>query len=300
MRRRIAVTTAAAAAIALVSLGASPAAAAELPEGAELYGFTYETFFAMGSDGALTEVSTLPNVDDGKFGADFDSTTGLGYYFADGEPCVLFSIDVETGISTEIGPVGEDVPQFTQCDALNVDRDGTLRIASQHGVMLTVDKSTGATLSVVQVDLEDYLSAILQAPDGSFYATTYYDGLFALDVATGSLAPIASGLNGYESAVIDDAGTVWASAPGGCSYGLWSLPISDPMSVTFEGSFLNGDICEGVYALLVTGAVVPPAPAPQLAATGTGSAAQSLAPFAALALLAGGGALLLARRTRIA
>ena len=295
MRRLISVCTAAVAALGLVALGASPASAAELPEDADLYGLTSDTYYATTAAGALTEVVGLPD-DGGKYGADFDSTSGLAYFFSQGPECLLYSLVVATGVYTELGPVGTDVVDFDECDALNVAHDGTLRIADQDGTVLTVDKATGATISSVLTNI-GYISAILQAPDGAFYVTEYDGDLWAYDPVTGVGTPVATVPTNYiETAVIDGAGTVWFSADGvECSQGLSSFPLSDPATVTFQGDFSDGVDCQSIYAIFVTGEVVQPAP--QLAATG-GVTGLAVAPFALLGLLAGAAALLIARRTR--
>ena len=295
MRRFALVSTAAVAALGLLALGAPSASAVELPEDNDLFAIDSDEFFSSATNGVLTYISDLPS-SGGKYGADYDPTTGKAFYFEDGNPCTLFSLDIVTGVSTEIGPVGGS-GDFNECDALDVSHDGTLRIADQEGRVLTVDKATGATISDVLSDIPD-ISFITQAADGTFYAGSYTAGLFSFDPATGAGTPILSGLNYYETASIDSSGTLWISSDGdNCGQGLWSLDVTDPVgSLLFEGDFLEGvDDCASIFALFVSG----PAPAPQLAATGS-TPDIGFAPIAVLALLVGVGALALARRQRTA
>ena len=294
MRRFALVSTAAVAAFGLIAFGASSASAVELPEDNDLFAIGSDAFYSSATNGALTFIADLPD-NSPKHGADYDPTTGKAFFFEDGNPCTLYSLDIVTGVSTEIGPVGGE-GDFNECDALDVAQDGTLRIGDQQGRVLTVDKTTGATISSVLSDITD-LSFITQAADGTFYAGTYSFGLYTFDPTTGAGTPILSGLNYYETASIDSSGTLWISSSGdNCGQGLWSLDVTDPVaSLLFEGDFLEGEDCASVYALFVSG----PAPAPQLAATGSTPAIE-FAPFAVLALLVGAGALALARRQRTA
>ncbi|MGX5682488.1 hypothetical protein ACWKWO_13955 [Schumannella luteola] len=291
MRRTPIASVAAAAAAGLLILGASPASAADIPAGDGLYAFSFSTFFGLAADGSATAIAGLPD-DGGKYGADYDSTTGVGYFFEDGEPCRLYTIDPTTGASAFVGTVG-GVTDFNECDALNVAADGTLRIADQDGIVLTVDKATGAVLSSVVSDIPS-ISFISQAPDGTFYAGSYDGGLYTLDVATGAGTLVDGTVGYFETGVIDTAGTLWFISDGDdCGVGLWSLSLSDPTDVTFQGDVASTDGCESTYAILATGGYVPPAP--QLAATGS-APATLVAPIAALVLLAGVGALAVSRR----
>lgn len=275
----------------LAVFAASPASAADLPAGDSLYAFDFSTYYGLAGDGFATAIADLPE-NGGKYGADFDSTTGVGYFFEDDNPCLLYTIDPATGASTLVGEVG-GVTDFDECDALNVAADGTLRIADQNGVILTVDKATGAVISSVVSDVPS-ISFISQGPDGTFYAGSYDGGLYTLDVATGA-GTLFDGTVGYfETGAIDTAGTLWFISDGDdCGVGLWSLSLSDPTAVTFQGDVASAEGCLSTYAIMVTGGYVPPAP--QLAATGVEPALLA-APAAALALILGIGALAVSRR----
>lgn len=303
MRRRALAASASVAALGLVLLSASPAAAAELPATDALYTLTEEEFFSTLSTGASTSISTLPQDDDGKYGADFDVTTGNAYFFADdGAPaCTLYSLNPTTGVSTLIGPVGAD--GMDECDALNVDSTGVLRIADQGGVMITVNKATGATISSVTIGdpAAGDVSFIDQASTGQFYAGTYSGEIFTLNVTTGAVVLVAQPTGYIETASFDSADTLWYSGDGSDCQGLNSLSLTDPVGTDlFQGDFLEGTDCLSVYAMFISQDVVP-VPVepedPELAATGAGSI-DAVLPLALLAMIVGAGALVLARRSR--
>lgn len=298
MRRSVFATTAGIAALALVALGAAPASAAELPEANTLYPLTQEALYSATSTGASTYIADLPDQGDGKYGADFDVTTGKAYYFTDTDPdCSLYTLDPATGVSTFVGFVVSDLTD--ECDALNVALDGTLRVADQDGTMLTLDKATGAVLATVTITGIEAISFIDQTTTGVFYAGDYDGALYTLDVTTGVATFVAQPTEYFETASFDSADTLWfaTGADSSCGYGLASLSLTDPVgSATYQGDYLDGDACLDAYALFIA----QPAPPAQLAATGAAPAAAALAPFAVLALLAGGGALMLQRRSRTA
>jgi hypothetical protein len=291
MRRPLLALSASAGAIALVVMSVAPASAAELPTSDVLYVLP-DSFYSSTSTGASTYIADLPS--GGKYGADFDVTTGLGFFFTDGSPCTLYSIVPETGVYTEIGPVGDT--GMDECDALNVASDGTLRIADQDGVMLTVDKATGATLSSVTVTGPDSISFIDQSSTGQFYVGTYGGDLYTLDVETGATVFIAAPTDYIETASFDSTDTLWISGSGDSCQGLSSLSLSDPVGTfQFQGDFLDGEDCLSAYSMFISGAAQP-VPA-KLADTGSVMPGWLL-PFAVLGLIAGAGALVVARRTR--
>jgi len=304
MRRRALAASASVAALALVVFSASPAAAAELPDTDALYSLTDTEFFSTLSSGASTAISTLPQENDGKYGADFDVTTGNAYFFADdGAPvCTLYSLNPTTGVSTLVGPVGTD--GMDECDALNVDSDGVLRIADQDGIMITVDKATGATTSSVTIGgpAAGDVSFIEQASTGQYYVGTYSGEIFTLDVTTGAVVLVAQPTDYIETASFDSADTLWYSGDGSNCQGLSSLSLSDPVGTDeFQGDFLEGTDCLSVYATFIAQSDEDPAPVepedPELAATGPGAIDAAL-PWALLVMIAGVGAIVLARRSR--
>ena len=291
MRRPLLAIPASAGAIALVLMAGAPASAAELPSSDVLYLLPDEGFYSSTSTGESTFISDLPA--GGKYGADFDSTTGLGYFFIDGTPCTLYSIVPETGVYTEIGPVGDT--GMDECDALNVASDGTLRIADQDGVMLTVDKATGATLSSVTIDTSD-ISFIDQTSTGQFYVGTYGGELYTLDVQTGAAVFVDQPTDYIETANFDSSDTLWISGSGDGCQGLSSLSLSDPTATfQFQGNIAEGEDCLSAYSMFIAGATQP-VPA-QLAETGSAMPTWLL-PVAVLSLIAGAGALLVGRRAR--
>ncbi|MDO9590220.1 MAG: hypothetical protein Q7J04_03650 [Microcella sp.] len=301
MRRRALATSASAVAIGLVLFSASPASAAELPATDELHTLTDSDFFSTSSTGASTFISDLPQEGTGKYGADFDVTTGNAYFFADdGLPvCTLYSLNPTTGVSTLVGPVGTD--GMDECDALNVDSDGVIRIADQDGVMITVNKATGATISSVTVTGPGAISFIEQSSTGQFYVGDYDGSIYTLNVTTGATVFVAQPTDYIETASFDSADTLWFSGDGDGCQGLNSLSLADPAgTLTAQGSFTDADGCLDVYAMFIAQSVADPDPVvpdvPELADTGA-TALDAMLPFALLVLVAGAGALALSRRT---
>lgn len=287
MRRAPALLAAAALIVGSTAL-AAPAAAADLPVGDTLYVIGENTLYTSGSDGTLTEVV---NVAPGfVFGADYDPTSGLVYYFIDGGPstaCELFTLDLATGLTDSVGYL-----DFNECDALDIATDGTLRIGNDDGYLAVVDKADGSTLSSVTLSIS--LSWLDQAPGGQFYAGDYPGNLYTLDPATGATTLVAAPTFYWVGGKFDTVGTLWAAArtgPEGCQ-GLASLSLDDPEeSYLFEGDFLEDGSCVDGYALFI----VPP-PKPVLPATGP-SMVLPLAGIAGLAMLAGLTVLIRSRRT---
>lgn len=303
MRRVALAAASAAAAVGLVLVSAVPASAAELPGTDALYSLTDTTFYSTTSTGVSTEISTLESPGFGKYGADFDATTGLAYYFSEDGPdaCTLFSLDPTTGVSTLIGVVG--TTGMDECDALNVDSAGVLRLADQDGVIITVNKATGATISSVTITgdpLIDGVSAIVQDSTGQFYVTTYGGDIFTLDVTSGATALVGSPTDYIETAVFDSADTLWYSGNGDGCQGLNSVSLADIAgTTTLQGDFLeDGTTCISVYAIFISQPVTPLPPVeddPELAATGaTPTAAAAL--IALIALGAGAAAVAISRR----
>lgn len=303
MRRVALAAVSAAAAVGLVFVSAAPANAAELPATDALYSLTDTTFYSTTSTGVSTEISTLESPGFGKYGADFDATTGLAYYFSDDGPdaCILFSLDPTTGVSTLVGNV--TATDMDECDALNVDSAGVLRLADQDGVVVTVNKTTGATISSVTITgdpVVDGVSAIVQDSTGQFYVTTYGGDIFTLDVTSGATALVGSPTDYIETAVFDSADTLWYSGNGDSCQGLNSVSLADIAgTTTLQGDFLeDGTTCISVYAIFISQPVTPLPPVeddPELAATGaTPTAAAALT--ALLALGAGAAAVAISRR----
>ena len=295
MRRLTIASTAAVAALALVALSAAPASAAELPTTDALYGITSESVYTVTTTGASTFLAAVPPAG-GKYGADFDVNTGKAYYFADTNPdCTLYSLDPATGASTLVGIMVS--AEINECDALNVALDGTLRVADQDGVLLTVDKATGAVLGSVTVVGITAISFIDQTSDGVFYAGDYNGTIYTLDVNTGAATYFAQPTDYIETASFDSANTLWIDGDGEDCQGLNSLSLADPLgSFLYQGDFFDGEECLSTFATFITQPLLPA----KLAATGAAPSAAVVAPFALLALIAGVGALVMARQRRAA
>ncbi len=260
----------------LLAVGATSASAADLPPDELLYVIGDEVLYTSTADGVLTQVAPLTDIDS-VYGADWDPTTGLAYFFNDGLLCDLYSLDVTTGVATLVGPL-----EFGNCDALDVAADGTLRVGSDNGVIYTIDKTNGSTISDITVSIE--LSFLAQAPSGVFYVGDYAGVLYTLDTSTGDTVEVATPNDYTESADFDRAGTLWMSVNGDECQGLGSLSLADPEgSYVVEGDFLDGGSCISGYALFL-------APAPALPATGSAAPTAGVV-LAGLALLLGAGAI---------
>ncbi len=308
MRRRGHSAGSVAVAVGIVLVSATPTSAAELPAADLLYSLTNTRLFTTTSTGAMTPITGLEGSGVGKYGADFDSTTGLVYYFAGGgtTACTVYSLDPITDLSTIVGEVG--TTGIDECDALNVDRDGVMRVADQDGVMVTVNKTTGATVSsvTIQGDPAGDVSFIGQSSTGQFYAATYSGGLYTLDVTTGATMFVGSPTDFIETASFDSADTLWISGNGNSCPGLSSVSLSDLAgSFTVQGDFLDADsTCQYVsgMAFVTVRTTAPPPPAeedqPELAPTGTTPTAAA-ALLAMLALIVGAAAVASVRRTSL-
>ncbi len=305
MRRGSLVAASSLAALGLVVLSTSSAVAAELPATDELFSITEESLYSTPTTGTSTFIADLPQPTSGKYGADFDVTTGNAYFFADGgdDACTLYSLNPSTGVSTLVGPIS--AAGMDECDALNVDSDGVLRIADQDGVMATVNKATGATISSVTIGdpAAGDVGFIEQDSTGQYYVGTYGGDIFTLNVTTGAVVLFAEPTDYIETASFDSADTLWISAGGDPCQGFYSLNLTDAEGTfTFQGDFIDADDnCLNAWAMFISQPVQAPAPEedPELAATGATSVDGVLS-VAVLAALAGIGALVMSRRRQVA
>jgi LPXTG-motif cell wall-anchored protein len=285
-RSSLLITASATLAGAMLLLGAGPASAAELPPGSTLYVIGENAVYTSTSDGSLTLLGNLPDLNN-VYGADWDATTGVAYFFTSGLACDLYRLDVTTGAATFVAEL-----EFDNCDALDVAADGTLRIADDSGTISTVDKTDGTTISDITVDPQ--VGWISQAPSGAFYIGDYSGFLYTLDPNTGDTVQIAHPTGYIESADFDTDGTLWMSVELAFCQGLASLSLADPEeSFTPQGEFgEDKNTCVQGYALFV----VPGDPAPALPATGPDNVIAPLA-LAGLVLVLGLVAYLRSRKT---
>lgn len=301
MRRRLFVGSSSVLAFGLVLVSGTPASAAALPAGDELFALTTTTFYSTSATGLSVGIAGLEQPDDGKYDADFDPSSGLAYYFADNPTavCNLYSLDPVSGTSTFIGPVGP--PELAECDALDIDNNGVLRISSQGGTLVTLDKATAATIDIVTITGGplNQISSFDQDSTGQFYLTTYLGEVYTLDVTTGATVLVGTPTSYIESAVFDSSDTLWFSGSGDTCQGLFSMRISDMAgTLTAQGDFYDGDSnCLDAYALFVVKATTPPgASDPELAATGAEPPLVAVV-FAIMSLV--GGAVLIAMNSRV-
>lgn len=291
-RRAAVAVTSSVAALGLVLLSAGPAsAAATLPDGDQLYVIGDNQLWTSTQDGALTLVGAFASTGGGIYGADWDPTSGLAYFFRDGAPCQLYSLDIVTAVDTLIGTL-----EASNCDGLDVDVNGVLRVLSGSGQLYTVDKTDASTISDVNVTADsEQLSFLASTTTAQFTTGDYSTELFSLDVTTGATTPIGD-IDYVESADYDSTNQLWISGEGDtCQVGLSSMrQPGDGTTYGFEGDFIYEANCVNAFAIFVTGNFAPPAPV--LPATGPG-AVVPLAAIAGLAVLAGVTVLIRARRT---
>ena len=299
----LASTVAATLGVSLIS--AAPAAAAPIPSGDAVYVIQdsnddgVSALYTVTENGTATLVGPMSD-SYGVWGASFDATTGLAYFFDDYEaPCTLYSLDIATAQEALVGTTG-----VNNCDGIDVDSTGVLRILSGDGEIVTVDKATAATISsVTTTGIGSEASFLAVTSTGAFYSGDYVTTVFSLDTSTW-VATATGSVPYVEAADLDSADRLWSLGNGSdCSTGLSSFDPADPdATVEFQGDILiDGDVCVSAYAIFVAKSPAPaPAPEPAPAALpATGSAENIVAGgIAALALLALGLASILVATTR--
>lgn len=321
--KSLAVLTAASAAGLLVLASAAPASAAgnAIDPGDSLYALNcdnvYNDWQLFGVD-STTAFSTPIGDGDG-YDADLDScagqaaynpATGKSYYlqwFDDvddlGYDEALASVDVVTGESTQIGGFyynNGEFPEYIDVDSIAIGGDGAA-YALADGSLWELNLETAFVTPVGETEPDMY-SFAWDSKTGGFYGITYLNEVYQIDVTDGStvdLGEIVFPEDGYTwrvySLQFDKAGTLWVEVDqsGNSIFQatLWSLTFDTFTAPVYSGVFTDDPFY--TESLLI----IPGAPAPALAATGS-----EVAPIAAgaLALLTLGGAVLLVRRRRAA
>ncbi len=302
-----------AAALAVVSVSTALAGTAQAaPAGVTVYAFA-------SSGGQLIDVNAETGVSttigpDGllgsSYGTDLDSSTGLLYAYEDDEPCLLWSIDAATGVQTEIGEITDGVDSAINCDGVDVPAPGVVWVLSGDGEMYRVDPATAAILETVTITGADgELAFIATDPTtGIMWLGNYDTILYTLDTTTGVATEEVdlSSENYVESADFDDNGTLVITTDGdACGQGIRSLNprATDPLATLspLVDIRVGADCAVDVYSVAVDGVfpvavVEPEPPQEELANTGAPSSPEGVALAAGALLLAGAGALLVARR----
>lgn len=262
--------------LALVMVGAVPANAATLPDGDILYVYAEDAgLFTSTDTGALTSVGG--GADLGAWGADYDPVTGLAYFFDDDEnPCDLYSLDLETGVETLIGPITDGVTEYANCDGFDISASGDIWLTGFPNELLRVSPVDASVLEVGNVTgMVDEIAFIATDPTtGILYAGDYDSDIYTIDTVTWA-ATLVADTDYIQSGDFDSVGTFWYQGAGvECQNGLYSFDPADvDGTALFQGDLLEGDSCIDAYAVFVGPEIedevepVEPA-APTLPATG--------------------------------
>jgi hypothetical protein len=309
----------------LVALTASSAALAaqtrSLPDGSTLFAIDCEDENGeLGSvDITTAEVTIIGtgsdhvNIDCAS-DATYDPTTGLGYWIPWSAPNSLYSIDLETGVSTYIGDLtdseGINDLYAGYNYALMADDQGNLfaimPYTDDNGepYLLSVDKETAEFTEIdrLQFDGSDwgdgyFYSGDFNPADGNFYILgNDAVELYSLDIETAQLTFV--GDNGdavYMYGIgFDSNGVMWSTGENAvCSATVEGWTTVGNTECSENDTYINGDTSITWYS--ESNFINYDAPAPELSDTGV-----NLGGFAAAiaALVAAGGILMAVRHRK--
>lgn len=307
MRRLIGVSTALVG-MAALALAATPVAAATLPAGDEVYilpcdaneydGILYQVDTATG---VATRVGDWVNPDDEIYTcagpASYNPVDGLGYWIAwEGPESYLISVDLETGVNTNIGEFTLEGDPYYAPIAIAIDDAGNAWATSWSStpdVLFSLDLATAALTVVgatgVTEESENYglgwdpitrLVYGYNVDTNDFYTVNTATGEFVLynDDVFVDLEPYAI--------AFDSAGQVWGINQDIVSAPLTALDDATTLEVINPYTDDDGDIYS--ESIIIKPAALAPAPAPQLAATGADQSGTALVGFAGVLLLLAG------------
>ncbi|MGX5681568.1 LPXTG cell wall anchor domain-containing protein [Schumannella luteola] len=312
MRRALGLTTALVG-IAALALSATPVAAATLPAGDQVYllpcddeeydGILYSVDT---TTGVATRVGDWVNPDSTVYTcagpAAYDPVTGLGYWIAwEGPEAYLISVDLTTGVNTNIGQFTiEGEPYYTPI-AIAIDGEGNAWATSWNqtpDVLFTLDLTTAALTEVGPTGTTPTSGNFGLAWDPVtrlVYAyNTYTQDFYAVNTATGAFTlyndDVLTDITPYAIA-FDSAGQVWGVDQDIISAPLTDLDASEVLEVI--NPYTDPEDEGNVYSESI---IIAPAPvvAPQLAATGSDNSATAVFGFAGALLLIAG--IVIARR----
>jgi hypothetical protein len=329
--KKFAVGLAAAAALSLPFLFATPAIAAvpaTLPSTHSLWSVTcdfdetshqfYASLYSVNPANAVaTRIGDTTGVTEECGGpAAFDPITGNSYYISWGPSHSLEEINFTTGVSAAI-PWGGDYTSGMP-NSMAIGLDGKAYIV-QGSSLFDLDLTTGAWSNERTISGEVFSGFSVDPSTGRFYVMSPFNGAaYELNVETGAtelLGTVLAGAHRQWSLQIDSAGTWWIEAdlqqPGIPSTSqIWSGPRPTGEAATqfnLVGTFHDATNDREPYmeSLLITYADPAPTPTPlpdpepALAATGPDATLVTRAGVGALFLmLAGAAALVLRRRSR--
>jgi LPXTG-motif cell wall-anchored protein len=250
--------------------------------------------------GTLVGVGTpaLAGADCGGQGA-WNPVTKTAYaiaqHFDSGDDPVLVSIDLNTGVSTAIGPfLSGNVP--VEVVAIAISPTG-LAFAIGNSTLFTVSLSTGE-LTAIGPTQNNYTLAF-DPTSGLLFTMDSSGGLFTVEPTDGTTTLVGSAPSGGTySMTIDRSGIIWYVSDAGVGPGVYEgdLYSADPTDIAnteeFSGIVHVGAANPYTEALFIAWDI----PGPQLAATGAPVESGVLA--IAVLLLLGGVAAIVARRRR--
>ena len=191
-------------------VGTTPLVGISLSPAGQLYGLAFnQDLYTIDPVSATSSLVGYLGFQIGEGGLAFDPTSGVLYGMSHTIDGVrhLFTIDPQTGLGTDVGPV----PQ-TDLDpsAVVIDEAGTLYILDTYNdELLTVDQTDGDVLSSISLSrsLGSIAGMDFHPDSGVFYVAdgggAGTDSLYTLDVVTGQLTLMGStglsqGLAGLE------------------------------------------------------------------------------------------------------
>ncbi|MEQ1735307.1 MAG: LPXTG cell wall anchor domain-containing protein [Rhodoglobus sp.] len=301
---------------ALVLVGATPAMAAgnTIDPGDSMYVIDcdvdypdFQLLSVVSSTAVSTPIGTGEGDDDDPCAAQpaHNPATGVSYYvrwFMD-DDTELGIINVATGVSTVVAAFWEldgEFPITIDVDSIAIGGDGSA-YAIASGTLYSLNLATAELTEIGSMSDTGLYAFAWDSVTDKFYAISYDNNVYEVDVSDGTLAGLGSlsfvSASDYEytySLQFDQAGTAWIevdnSFPGGA--GLWSLKLSDLAGTVYSGNFTD----DAFYteALLI----IPGKPA--LANTGVDSSVAPLFAGGAALLALAGATLLVVRRRRSA
>ena len=318
--KSVAATLAGASILAMSLLAASPASAAgnAIDPGDSLYAIScdndYNDWQVFGVD-PTTAFSTP--IGDGSGGVEEDGcaaqpaynpATGKSYYIQWSEDHFLAEVDVVTGESAVVGDFYYDngeFPESINVNSLAIGADGSAFVLDFDGYLWSVDLDT-AWVTPIGQSVSSAWAFAADPVTGKFYAITYDNDLYEIDVTDGStnfidnIVPAEPQTAFYTySLQFDGAGTFWIEADGSdgdnTTATLWSFTLETLDAPVYSGIFTDDPFYTEAI-LIIPGDVVPVEPA--LAATGADLADVIPWGVGAAAIVLAGGVLMIVRSRR--
>jgi hypothetical protein len=242
-----------------------------------------------GSTAAGTEIGAGSNINSSTCASQgaWDAVTHTAYYPAqDGTVATLVSVDLTTGVSTEIGGFALPSGAPTMVDSMAIGTDGAA-YALASGTLYSVDLATADLTPIAPVSYPWILGFAVDPTSGEFFTINDVGLISSIDVATGVLTTVGqTSFNGPPSTFslqIDANGIMWVEnddmdVNGNWIAELWSVdPANVAGSAIYSGtlSVTDAQTTTQPYtnSFLIVPAVAPAiTSAPPVASIETGSA----------------------------